>query len=210
MSIASGEYRVRLATRRDLHFLPIIERMAAARFREVGLDQAYGRCFISAEEFEARQHRRVLWVVADKRGRPVGFATCSQIDGSAHLDEIDVLPRHGRRGLGSSLLGAVCAWAQSRSFPAITLSTTRGVPWNEPFYRRRGFHELEESSYTVGIHRLRAAEDAAGLPIGNRLIMIRDLLSSRSPLARARTTIPHRENRTRCGIGSVVETAARG
>jgi GNAT superfamily N-acetyltransferase len=185
--MASGEYRVRRATRRDLHLLPTIERMAATRFREVGLDQAYGRCFISAEEFEARQHRGVLWVVANERGRPVGFATCSQIDGGAHLDEIDVLPQHGRRGLGSHLLGAVCAWAQSRSFPAITLSTTRGVPWNEPFYRRRGFHELDERSYTAGIRRLRAAEEAAGLPIGNRLIMVRDLASSRPPsLAAAR------------------------
>ncbi|HET9064124.1 MAG TPA: GNAT family N-acetyltransferase [Candidatus Binatia bacterium] len=208
--IAAGEYRVRLAARRDLHVLPIIERMAAARFREVGLDQAYGRCFISAEEFEARQHRGVLWVVANELGRPVGFATCSQIDDSAHLDEIDVLPQHGRRGVGSSLLRAVCAWARSRSFPAITLSTTRGVPWNEPFYRRRGFHELDESSYTTGIRRLRAAEDAAGLPVGNRLIMKRDLVSSRPPHGCGRTTIRRRETRGRCAIGSLVETAARG
>jgi GNAT superfamily N-acetyltransferase len=179
--VASAEYRVRLAARRDLHALPTVERMAAGRFREVGLDQAYGRCFISAEEFEARQHCGVLWVATNELGRPVGFATCSQIDRSAHLDEIDVLPEHGRRGLGSSLLRAVCAWARSRSFQAITLSTTRGVPWNEPLYRRRGFHELDESSYTTGIRRLRAAEAAAGLPVGNRLIMIRDLVSSRPP-----------------------------
>jgi GNAT superfamily N-acetyltransferase len=175
----ASKCRVRLADRADLHVLPTIERMAAARFREVGLDQAYGRCFITAEEFEARQHRRVLWVVANELDRPVGFATCSQIDGSAHLDEIDVLPQYGRRGLGTLLLRVVCAWAQSRPFPAITLSTTRGVPWNEPFYRHRGFRELAESSYTAGLRRLRAAEAAAGLPVSHRLIMKRELNSIR-------------------------------
>jgi GNAT superfamily N-acetyltransferase len=173
--VTASKYRVRLAERRDLHALPVIERFAAMRFRQVGLDDVYGRCFITAEEFEARQHRGVLWVVAAEQDRPVGFATCSQIDGVAHLDEIDVLPQHGRRGLGSRLLGAVCVWARSRAYPAITLSTTRGVPWNEPFYRRRGFRELSELAYTAGLRQLRAAEVAAGLPIQQRLIMKREL-----------------------------------
>jgi len=170
---AGGKYRVRFAERRDLHALPAIERLAAVRFREFGLDHVYGRCFMTAEEFETRQHRGVLWVVANEANRPVGFATCSQLDEAAHLDEIDVVPQHGRRGLGSRLLRAVCAWARTRSYAAITLSTTRRVPWNEPFYRRRGFRELAESSYTAGLRRLRAAEAAAGLPIHERLIMRR-------------------------------------
>jgi GNAT superfamily N-acetyltransferase len=173
--VLSSRYRVRLATRRDLHALPTIERAAALRFREVGLDEVYGRCFISAEDFEARQHRGVLWVASNERDRPVGFATCSQIDGIAHLDEIDVLPQHGRRGLGSQLLQTICTWARSRAHSGMTLSTTRCVPWNEPFYRRRGFHEVAETAYTVGLHRLRAAEAAAGLPVSHRLIMKRDL-----------------------------------
>jgi GNAT superfamily N-acetyltransferase len=149
--------------------------MAAVRFRAVDLERVYDRCFIAAEDFESRQHRGVLWVAVDERDYPVGFATCSQLDGIAHLDELDVVPRHGRRGLGSLLLRAACTWARSRAYPAITLSTTRDVPWNEPFYRRRGFQELAESAYTTGLQRLRAAEAAAGLPVGRRLIMKRNL-----------------------------------
>ena len=197
MILQTCSYRVRRAIRQDLHVLPAIERMASVRFREVGLERAYDRCFISAEAFEARQHRGVLWVAVNRRDRPVGFATCSQIDGIAHLDEIDVLPEHGRRGLGSLLLRAVCAWARSRSYPAVTLSTTRGVPWNEPFYLRRGFQELAENAYTTGLRRLRAAEEAAGLPVSRRLIMKRDLVcgrplegdSRRFPIARAAATV---------------------
>jgi GNAT superfamily N-acetyltransferase len=173
--VLSSNYRVRLATRRDLYALPTIERAAALRFREVGLDEVYGRCFISAEDFEGRQYGGVLWVATNERDQPVGFATCSQIDGIAHLDEIDVLPQHGRRGVGSQLLHTVCTWARSRAQAAVTLSTTRGVPWNEPFYRRRGFREVAETAYTGGLRRLRAAEAAAGLPVSHRLIMKRDL-----------------------------------
>jgi len=169
---------VRPAGRADLHFLPAIERLANERFRAFGLQQAYDRCFITAEDFEARQHHGVLWVAATERNRPIGFATCSQIDDVAHLDEIDVLPQHGGRGIGTLLLRTVCAWARSEGSPAVTLSTTRGIPWNEPFYRRRNFREIAEASYTAGLRRLRAAEAAAGLPVSGRLIMRRDIASS--------------------------------
>jgi GNAT superfamily N-acetyltransferase len=170
---------VRLAGRADLHLLPAIERMANHRFREFGLGQVYDRCFITAEDFETRQHCGFLWVAVTERDRPIGFATCSQIDDVAHLDEIDVLPQHGRRGIGTLLLRTVCAWARSAAYPAVTLSTTRGVPWNEPFYRRRGFREIAETAYTAGLRRLRAAETAAGLPVTRRLMMRRDFASSR-------------------------------
>jgi len=149
--------------------------MAATRFAGLGLDPAYGRCFITAEEFEARQNRGMLWVVTGQRDRAVGFATCSLIDANAHLDEIDVIPEHGRRGVGSLLLRVVCAWAQSACYPAITLSTARAVPWNEPFYRLRGFREVAEPAYTAGLRSLRAAEAAAGFCLRNRVIMRREL-----------------------------------
>lgn len=164
--------------------------MAAARFCDVGLEGAYERCYISAEEFETRQHRGLLWVAVTERNRPVGFATCSRIDDAVHLDEIDVLPQYGRRGVGSLLLDVVCDWARARAYPAVTLSTTRGVPWNEPFYFRRGFRELAEDAYTTGLSRLRAAEQAAGLPVGRRVMMRRDLVSSASRREDLQAKIP--------------------
>jgi len=179
VTVAAKKYRVRLALRRDLHFLPLVERVAATRFAGLGLDPVYHGCFMTAEEFEDRQHRGMLWVAAAERDRPIGFATCSLVDGNAHLDEIDVLPQHGQRGVGSLLLGAVCAWAESSRCPAITLSTARNVPWNEPFYRRRGFRELAEAAHTVGLRTLRAAEGAAGFCLRERLIMRRELPSRR-------------------------------
>jgi GNAT superfamily N-acetyltransferase len=55
-----------------------------------------------------------------------------------HLEEMDVLPEHAGQGLGAALIEAVCSWAHTRGFDAVTLSTFRDVPWNAPFYPRHG------------------------------------------------------------------------
>jgi GNAT superfamily N-acetyltransferase len=168
-----SRYRIRPARRDDLHLLPAIERAACSRFRGHGLAKTYASLSMTAEQFEGRQHAGRLWVAADREDRPVGFATWSILDGLAHLDEIDVVPRHGRRGLGSGLVRIAFGWARQRKRPGITLSTTDGVGWNVPFYRRHGFKVLPEPAYTEGLRRLRAAEAAAGLPPALRLIMHR-------------------------------------
>ena len=93
------------------------------------------------------------------------------LDGLAHLDEIDVHPRHARRGLGAGLLRTAREWARERGRIGMTLSTTSGVAWTMPFYLGEGFHVLAEPAYTDGLRRLRAAEAAAGLPMTLRLIM---------------------------------------
>jgi GNAT superfamily N-acetyltransferase len=51
---------------------------------------------------------------------------------------MDVLPEHAGQGLGAALIEAVCSWAHTRGFDAVTLSTFRDVPWNAPFYTRHG------------------------------------------------------------------------
>ncbi len=167
--------RVRPARRDDLHLLPAIERAAARRFVPHGLGRTYASLCMTAEQFEERQCADRLWVAADARDRPVGFATWSVLDGLAHLDEIDVVPRHGRRGLGTALLKASCRSAWRRGRPGMTLSTTAGVGWNVPFYRGRGFNVLQEPAYTDGLRRLREAEAAAGLPMALRIFMHRNV-----------------------------------
>ena len=53
------------------------------------------------------------------------------------LEEIDVHPDHGRRGLGRRLVSAVCAWAARGGHRWLTLTTFRDVPFNMPFHARR-------------------------------------------------------------------------
>ena len=165
---------MRAAERSELLLLAGIERAAALRFS--GIDKHDGVLVTTpVEVLEARQAAGRLWVAAPAKGRPVGFACATVLDGNAHLEELNVLPAHGRRGLGTMLTVHVCRWAIRRGLPAVTLSTYRSVPWNMPFYRRIGFRELPEDRWTPGLRRLHQAEERAGLDVGERLFMVRPL-----------------------------------
>ena len=114
----------------------------------------------------------VLVLVA---GRPaVGFAHVEVVDGVAHLEQLSVLPRAMRRGIGSALVEAACAWATTRGYPAITLITFEDVPWNAPFYAGLGFAPITE--LTPGLVELRDWERDLGLDtLGTRVVMRREL-----------------------------------
>ena len=49
------------------------------------------------------------------------------------------------------------------------------MPWNAPFYERRGFRVLAEHELTAGLVARRAAEAAAGLVPDLRVAMRRDV-----------------------------------
>ena len=143
-------YRVRLAGKEDVAGLQEIERQAASMFvdylAEVGLTEEDLDRATAAEEFDSAQRAGRLWVAESRSEEVVGFALVIDLRPFAHLDELDVLPAHGRRGVGSLLLQAVCAWARQADYAAVTLSTFRDIPWNRPFYERRGFRVVEPST----------------------------------------------------------------
>jgi CubicO group peptidase (beta-lactamase class C family) len=85
------------------------------------------------------------------------------------------VPAHGRRGLGSRLLAQVCAWTQAQGLQAVTLSTFRDLAWNGPFYRRRGFRDLDPAEWTPGMRTIRDREVQHGLRVDQRVFMRREL-----------------------------------
>ncbi len=92
-------------------------------------------------------------------------------DETLYLQQIDVKPEHGRRGIGSVLVKTVCAWAKQQGYEIVSLSTFRDLPWNAPFYSKMGFHPVEEAELTTGFQQIRLKELEAGLPIVDRVIM---------------------------------------
>ena len=173
-------YFIRLALPEDTAFLPWIERQAGALFKnclgEIGLTAAgfdQVRSSRSSDDFAAAQQRGRLWVAVSPGGDRVGFALVIDVGGAAHLEELDVLPEHGRRGLGSRLLETVCDWARDAGYPGVTLSTFRDVPWNAPFYSRHGFRIVDPSDVSEQHVQLVRAEKARGLRIDLRVIMER-------------------------------------
>jgi 4-diphosphocytidyl-2-C-methyl-D-erythritol kinase len=120
------------------------------------------------------------WVACLEDGLAVGMVIASEREGIAYIEEIDVLPRHGRRGLGGLLLEHAVAWAQDHGCVAVTLATFRDVPWNGPFYRKHGFRDLRPEEWTPGMQSIRNREIEQGLKIEARVFMRRELKGSAS------------------------------
>lgn len=120
-----------------------------------------------------------LWILAGPQGDPRGFAVTSIVDGHAHLDELSVAPAHGGQGHGSRLLEHVCAIARAAGRTHLTLTTFRAVPWNAPFYARRGFTALRADALGPELRARVDEEQARGLSARHRVCMVRALGDSR-------------------------------
>lgn len=164
-------YAIRLAKPEDLSFLPDIESAAAELFSQFPALANLPDGVTSLEEFQESQQSNLLWVAALPSGKPIGFAQVYIVDGLAHLDEIDVHPDYGRQGIGRRLIQTVIEWAQSEGIPAITLTTFRDIPWNEPFYRKLGFRVLEWSELSAGLIEMVEKEESYGLNRALRVVM---------------------------------------
>jgi GNAT superfamily N-acetyltransferase len=125
-------------------------------------------------EDETANHLPVAAAVYAVGDPAVGFVSLEIVDGVAHVDQVSVLPDHGRKGLGRALLEAAVGWAAASGYPALTLLTYRDVPWNAPFYRTLGFEEI--TTLSPGLAAIRSHELDAGLDaFGPRLAMRRAL-----------------------------------
>jgi 4-diphosphocytidyl-2-C-methyl-D-erythritol kinase len=171
-------YSIRPARPGDLDALPAIEYRARELFEDcieaTGLTREFLERVSTVEDFSDAQADGTLWVAESDAGELVGFAIVVFVGGLPHLDELDVLPEHGRRGIGSRLLDAVCQWAADAGYGAVTLSTFRYVPWNLPFYARRGFRVVPPADLSDEYVALVENEEARGLRTDLRVVMIRD------------------------------------
>ena len=115
-----------------------------------------------------------IYVVEESAGGGiVGFAQVLEIDGQAHLEQLSVIPSHGRRGYGRALVSAVGAEAKRRGYGSVTLRTYADVPWNAPFYADCGF--VESRPDTAFLRALVRTEARLGLDDhGRRLQMTAD------------------------------------
>jgi len=173
-------YEIALARPGDLPRIAPIE-LAAARLLTGHAPEGVLEEVTPAEVLQAAQREGRL-CVALSDDAPVGFALVELLEpDAAHLEEIDVHPEHGRRGLGTLLVRWVCRWADSRGRTAVTLTTFRDVPWNMPFYARLGFEEVAAGELTPALHEVLEDEARRGLDTSRRVAM-----RWRSPAATSR------------------------
>jgi GNAT superfamily N-acetyltransferase len=165
-------YRITAARPRDLHLLPLIE-LAAARLLVGHAPESVLAETTSQEDLRDAQRRGHLWVALSD-DIPVGFAHVVLLEPAvAHLEEIDVDPARGRRGLGTRLVLTICEWAATEGFRSVTLTTFRDVSWNMPFYARLGFEVIQAGELTAALFSVVQDETRRGLDPSRRVVMRR-------------------------------------
>ena len=163
-------YEISRARPEDVILLPAIERAAGQLLRGYAPEYVLNEATDCATHAEAARQGR-LWV-ALAGDAPVGFALVKMLaDDLPYLAELDVEPSHGRRGLGTALVRAVCEWATASRFSIVTLTTFRAVPWNMPFYARLGFVEIPFDGLRPELAAVLSDEAARGLAPGTRAVM---------------------------------------
>ena len=142
----------------------LIDRLAPHRWEpapSAGLRAADPGFILVAEETEG--------------GAVIAFVHVLERDQIARLEQLSVLPEHGRRGHGRALVEAAKNEARRRGYWSISLRTFADVPWNGPFYARTGFVETKPAT---DFHKhLAEVEELIGLDLyGRRVQMTAALL----------------------------------
>jgi N-acetylglutamate synthase-like GNAT family acetyltransferase len=101
---------------------------------------------------------------------------------TAWLDQLSVLERWRRYGLGTALIERTAAEARRLGFATLYLSTYRDVPWNAPFYSRRGFVEVPRGGWSRSVRCQIQHGNSQGHPSWRRVVMRRAVSASSASL----------------------------
>jgi len=145
LSPSAPEHRcyIRPARAAELPIAVAIDDDACSAYATLGpdfaLDLPSGHSFIRAEEqrwSEAARCGRLLFACAPS-GDPVGFSSLRFAGTRPLLDQVSVRPDWMRQGIGTALLRRAQHWSVREG--ELWLTTYEDVPWNRPWYERRGF-----------------------------------------------------------------------
>lgn len=125
-------------------------------------------------------HEGHALVVEAHDGSVVGLVHARPHGSVWHLEQLVVHPGSRGKGIGGDLLDAIEAHARDAGALAISLRTYRDVPWNAPWFLRRGYEVMEPPPSSMD--DIVAAEAAAGLLDGPpRVAMLRQLVEPVTP-----------------------------
>jgi GNAT superfamily N-acetyltransferase len=164
---------IRAARPNEIALLPQIENAADERYARVGLSRILVMPPVSIVSLEHGRRDGRLWVATSPFDRVVGFALMKLPGDTAWLDQPSVLDRWQGRGLGGSLIDRTARRARELGYDTLYLSTYLGVPWNTPFYERRGFSSVPRGAWSPALRRQFLSETSHGHPTWQRTIMQR-------------------------------------
>ena len=104
---------IRPAERRDIPTMQDIEIVGCGIFADIGMQDVAEDGAHETEVLEEYIAGGRAWV-AEVDGEVAAYALADVYDGTAHLEQVTVYPRFGRRGIGSDLVAAVAEWGRQR------------------------------------------------------------------------------------------------
>ena len=113
-SAISSSFRIRLARPDEIARLREIEDKAGEMFSGLGLNDDTLDSSFPIDDLIRLVGMKQAWVACTEDDRPVGMVFASVREGAVYVEELDVMPEFGRRGLGSRLLNCVCDWAREQ------------------------------------------------------------------------------------------------
>ena len=168
----------------DRGSLVLIDRAATAHLAHHGFPSLLD-AVIGSEGMDTLVEGRAVWVATlptsgdgtstEGSDRPVGFAVASDEGPFFYLHELSVDPAHMRRGIGTALLRAVVDHARWAFHTTLALDTFRTVPFNAPFYAKRGFFEVERDAVPEPLATLAERNRPLGVHPAARVTMVRRL-----------------------------------
>jgi GNAT superfamily N-acetyltransferase len=164
---------IRAARPDEIALLPQIENAADERYARVGLPQVIAMPPASSASLEQGRRDGRLWVAVSPLNRVVGFALMKFPGGMAWLDQLSVLDHWQGCGLGSALIDRTARRARELGHDALYLSTYLRVPWNAPFYERRGFSPVPRGRWPRSFRLQFMIENSHGHPPWRRIVMQR-------------------------------------
>ena len=162
----------RQATTRDISALAEIEIAAALAFDDIDLSPDRKLRALDEDELRRSIEEELTWVATTTDAAIVGFLAATRIEGVLHILEMDVLPEHQGNGIGSMLIEIAVDAAQNLRCQGLSLTTFSHVPWNRPFYERRGFTEVPGQFLPHLSGRLEAQRQSG---LRNRMAMYRNV-----------------------------------
>ncbi|WP_369026872.1 GNAT family N-acetyltransferase [Qipengyuania sp. RANM35] len=169
------DWRIRLARSGDGAAMSEIEASAAHLFEQYEeFDDLVIGAARTPQQFESII-RKGRSLVAELDGRIIGLAAAVPFSRELHLEELSVGCDWQGQGAGALLLSALCIDARASGFQAVTLETFCEVPWNRPFYGRRGFEVVEDLAAHPRLKEDLDRKISAGMPAHVRCAMIKFL-----------------------------------
>lgn len=126
---------------------------------------------LSADDHRSWMQKGQIWVAEDEKGKLLGFLTCQIFGKELHIWEVSVRQDAQGKGIGRGLMEMAKTYAVNNGLTALTLTTFRGVAFNQLFYSKLGYQTLASERLSVRLSGILKGEAAAGLPADQRCAM---------------------------------------